>query len=74
MDESLDENYEICYEDLEDILDVFFVFVDEFGNILNLFNDMDVKEVIVKEIIVVSLVIFFYIKFKRVFVVVDIVV
>lgn len=74
MDERLDENYEICYEDLEDILDVFFVFVDEFGNILNLFNDMDVKEVIVKEIIVVSLVIFFYIKFKRVFVVVDIVV
>lgn len=74
MDESLDENYEICYEDLEDMLDVFFVFVDEFGNILNLFNDMDVKEVIVKEIIVVSLVIFFYIKFKRVFVVVDIVV
>lgn len=74
MDERLDENYEICYEDLEDILDVFFVFVDEFGNILNLFNDMDVKEVVVKEIIVVSLVIFFYIKFKRVFVVVDIVV
>lgn len=74
MDERLDENYEICYEDLEDILDVFFVFVDEFGNILNLFNDMNVKEVIVKEIIVVSLVIFFYIKFKRVFVVVDIVV
>lgn len=74
MDERLDENYEICYEDLEDILDVFFVFVDEFGNMLNLFNDMDVKEVVVKEIIVVSLVIFFYIKFKRVFVVVDIVV
>lgn len=52
MDERLDENYEICYEDLEDILDVFFVFVDEFGNMLNLFNDMDVKEVVVKEIIV----------------------
>lgn len=71
MDESLDENYETCHEDLEDTLDASFVSVDELGNTPNSSNDMDVKEVIVKEITVASLVISLHIKSKRVSAVVD---
>lgn len=41
MDESLDENYETCHEDLEDTLDAS---VDELGNTQNSSNDMDVKK------------------------------
>lgn len=71
MDERLDENYETCHEDLEDTLDASFVSVDELGNTLNSSNDMDVKEVVVKEITVASLVISLHIKSKRVSAVVD---
>lgn len=65
MDERLDENYETCHEDLEDTLDASFVSVDELGNTLNSSNDMNVKEVIVKEITVASLMISLHIQSKR---------
>lgn len=71
MDESLDENYETCHEDLEDTLDSSFVSVDELGNTPNSSNDIDVKEVIVKEITVASLVISLHIQSNRVSAVVD---
>lgn len=71
MDESLDENYETCHEDLEDTLDASFVSVDELGNTPNSSNYIDVKEVIVKEITVASLVISLHIQSKRVSAVVD---
>lgn len=66
MDESLDENYETCNEEVEDTLDASIVSVDELGNTPNSFNDMNVKEVIVKEITVASLVISLHIQSKRV--------
>lgn len=67
----MDENYETCHEDLEDTLDASFVSADGLGNTPNSSNDMDVKEVIVKEITVASLVISLHIKSKRVSAVVD---
>lgn len=71
MDESLDENYKTCHEDLEDTLDVSFVFVDKLCNTHNSSNDMDVKKEIVKEITIASLVIPVHIQSKRVSAVID---
>lgn len=57
MEGSLDEKYETCHEDLEETPNASFVSVDELGNTPNASTDMDVKEVIVKEITVACLVI-----------------
>ncbi|XP_061195254.1 toll-like receptor 2 [Saccostrea echinata] len=68
VNESLDENYETCHEELEETQDESLLSVDELGHELNSSIDRDVKEILAN---VASLVTLIHIKSKKFTAVVD---